>query len=157
MYQRTGNGNSTEAGDDLFIEYLNSSSDWIIISQHLGSGLDMTEFEYVEFLLPADALYSTFKFRIRNLATPGTSGTFDDWFMDDITVGFMFVCGDLNGDGALPGISDLTFLVDYLFNNGPPPPIEAAANMNGTGDITISDLTYLVDYLFNNGPALNCL
>ena len=29
--------------------------------------------------------------------------------------------GDVNGDGFIM-ISDITYLVDYMFNNGPPPP-----------------------------------
>jgi len=67
-----------------------------------------------------------------------------------------FVCGDIDGDGSDPNVGDLTYLVDFLFNGGPPPPIEAAADVDGSGDLNVSDLTYLVEFLFDGGPAPNC-
>jgi hypothetical protein len=67
-----------------------------------------------------------------------------------------FICGDCNGNGAGPSVADLTFLVSYLFNAGPPPPNMTAANVNGAGSITVGDLTYLVSYLFNAGPTPTC-
>jgi hypothetical protein len=66
------------------------------------------------------------------------------------------ICGDVNNDGNGPTVQDLIYLVSYLFNNGPNPPIMQAANVNGTGTITVADLIYLVGYLFNAGPAPNC-
>ena len=84
FYQRTGGGNSTEAGDNLFIEYLNSSYNWVLINQHLGDGVDMTVYEEVIYALPGDAYHNQFRLRIRNI---GSLGTFDDWFVDDVFVG----------------------------------------------------------------------
>lgn len=84
FYQRTGGGNSTESGDDLFIEYYNSSFSWVLINQHLGSGADMTVYDEVEYSLPGDAYHNQFRLRIRNI---GSLGTFDDWFVDDVFVG----------------------------------------------------------------------
>jgi len=59
-------------------------------------------------------------------------------------------------------ISDLVWLVDYMFSSGPPPPCWAEANVNGDGPddssgIDISDLVYLVDYMFSGGnPPVAC-
>lgn len=50
-------------------------------------------------------------------------------------------------------ISDLVYLVDYMFNAGPAPVCEDEADITGEGGIDISDLVYLVDYMFNAGPA----
>ncbi len=50
-------------------------------------------------------------------------------------------------------ISDLVYLVDYMFVGGTPPPCFIEANINGYGGIDISDLVYLVDYMFTGGPA----
>ena len=59
-------------------------------------------------------------------------------------------------------ISDLVFLVDYMFTGGPAPECVPEANMDGSdalgdgehlSDIDISDLVYLVDYMFSQGPA----
>ena len=59
-------------------------------------------------------------------------------------------------------ISDLVYLVDYMFTGGPAPPCWPEANVDcsddgngveGPEDIDISDLVYLVDYMFNQGPT----
>jgi len=83
-FQRTGGGNSPEAGDDLFVEYFNSSGQWLVLQQHLGSGPDMVIFEKVSLLLSSDALHSAFRIRLRNIASP--AGLSDDWFVDDFRV-----------------------------------------------------------------------
>ncbi len=83
-YQRTGNGDSPEADDDLFFEYLDSTGNWQLLQQYLGSGSDMTEFVEEIIPLPGEAYHSGFRLRIRNIGTPGT---FDDWFVDDIFIG----------------------------------------------------------------------
>jgi hypothetical protein len=68
----------------------------------------------------------------------------------------ILICGDVDGNGIGANIADLTYLVDYLFRNGPPPPNMATANVDGIGDVNVGDLTYLVDYLFRQGPDLIC-
>jgi len=51
-------------------------------------------------------------------------------------------------------ISDLVYLVDYMFTGGPAPVCFEEADMDCTGGIIdIADLVYLVDYMFNQGPA----
>ena len=63
------------------------------------------------------------------------------------------VCGDVDGSGAID-VGDLTYLVAYLFQGGPPPnPMNCVADMDGSGAIDVGDLTYLVAYLFQGGPA----
>lgn len=61
--------------------------------------------------------------------------------------------GDPNNDGNT-NISDITFIVSYLFGGGPPPSIPEMGNANcdEEGSINISDITYLVAYLFGGGP-----
>ena len=50
-------------------------------------------------------------------------------------------------------ISDLVYLVDYMFTGGPAPVCFEEADMDCTGGILdIADLVYLVDYMFNQGP-----
>ncbi len=50
-------------------------------------------------------------------------------------------------------ISDLVYLVDYMFSDGPEPTCWKEANVNGDllEQVDIDDLVYLVDYMFNNG------
>ncbi len=63
--------------------------------------------------------------------------------------------GDANGDGSI-NVADVTFLVDYLFFEGPPPDPEALGDLDCNGAVNIADLTYLVDYLFHEGPPPDC-
>jgi len=77
-------------------------------------------------------------------------------FVDIGEVSVVALCGDVDGDGNGPNVADLTYLVDYLFFAGPPPPVIAAADVNGDSSINVVDLTYLVDYMFFSGPPLNC-
>ena len=68
-----------------------------------------------------------------------------------------WVCGDIDGSGLGPDIGDLVYLVDFMFTDGPEPPVMDAANVDGAGEIIdVGDLVYLVDYMFNGGPALIC-
>ncbi len=66
------------------------------------------------------------------------------------------LCGDIDGNGTVADIADLVYMVDYMFNDGPPPADLVMANIDGTGWIDIGDLVYLVDYMFNSGPPPIC-
>ncbi len=66
-----------------------------------------------------------------------------------------YVCGDVDGSGGI-SVSDLTFLVNFLFRSGTPPPVAVAADVNNDGILNISDLTFLVNYLFRGGPPPAC-
>ncbi|MFQ5498718.1 MAG: S8 family serine peptidase [Candidatus Zixiibacteriota bacterium] len=68
----------------------------------------------------------------------------------------VLVCGDVDGSGSGPDIVDMTYLVDYLFGGGPPPPHMAMADVNGDGSLDILDLTFLVDFLFGTGLPPVC-
>lgn len=52
-------------------------------------------------------------------------------------------------------ISDLVYLIDYMFRDGPEPACLQEANVNGDASAIpdISDLIYLIDYMFLGGPA----
>ncbi len=67
-----------------------------------------------------------------------------------------FMCGDTNGDSSGPNVVDLTYLVDYLFGDGPPPSSTEAANVDGENGLNIADVSYFADYLFSGGPPLDC-
>lgn len=83
FFQRTGGGNSTETGEDLVVEYLDSTGVWIELDRKPGSGPDTTTFQQSTLTLPDAALHSNFQFRFSNT---GTTGPFDDWFVDDVQV-----------------------------------------------------------------------
>jgi hypothetical protein len=62
--------------------------------------------------------------------------------------------GDIDGDGQGPDISDLVYMVDYMFGGGQEPACMQEADINGDGvAIDIADMVALVDFMFGNGPA----
>ncbi|MCJ7497313.1 MAG: dockerin type I domain-containing protein, partial [candidate division Zixibacteria bacterium] len=66
-----------------------------------------------------------------------------------VTVGSL-VCGDSNHDN-LVNVSDVVFLINYLFKGGPEPYPLASADVNLDQKVTVSDVVYLINYLFKGG------
>ncbi|MDH3891227.1 MAG: hypothetical protein OEV49_09095 [candidate division Zixibacteria bacterium] len=61
--------------------------------------------------------------------------------------------GNIDGDPLDQiDISDLVYLVDYMFSGGPEPPCIDETDVDASGGIDISDLVYVVDYMFTGGP-----
>jgi len=61
--------------------------------------------------------------------------------------------GNVDGDpGDAINVADLSYLVDYLFFEGPEPPCFEEGDVDGSDAINVADLTYLVEYLFFSGP-----
>jgi hypothetical protein len=58
--------------------------------------------------------------------------------------------GDANVDGKVT-VSDVVYLVNYLFKGGPEPWL-LFSDANGDAKVTVSDVVYLVNYLFKGGP-----
>ena len=58
------------------------------------------------------------------------------------------------GDGSGTNVADLTYLVRFLFHDGPIPLCPEAADVNPGGEpgVNIADITYLVAFLFQGGP-----
>lgn len=50
-------------------------------------------------------------------------------------------------------ITDITYLVNYMFQGGPAPICMEEADANGDGSVNITDVTYLINYAFQGGPA----
>jgi len=66
-----------------------------------------------------------------------------------------YVCGDANDDGKVNAL-DVTYIIVYLFKDGPLPNHPAAADVNCNGHINILDVTFMINYLYKHGPALHC-
>jgi hypothetical protein len=115
-YQRTGGGNSPEAGDDLIIDYYDGSN-WVELDRQLGDGPDMTNYNRVSIDLPPEALRADFRLRIRNIGTSSGTSRYDDWFVDDIAVkAWNDVAGDSTrstaSDDSYNGIDEMARSVD---------------------------------------------
>ncbi len=63
-----------------------------------------------------------------------------------------FIPGDVNGDHSVD-VEDLVYMVEYMFNDGPAPAMEASADVNGDCSVDISDVVYMAEYEFLSGPA----
>ncbi len=63
-----------------------------------------------------------------------------------------YICGDANGSGGI-NISDVVFLINYIFSGGPAPNPLASGDANCSGLVNISDAVYIVNYIFSGGPA----
>jgi hypothetical protein len=76
------------------------------------------------------------------------SGTYSDY----ATIKYLqFLRGDANGDGVT-NVSDVVYLINYLFINGPAPDPVLAGDVNCDGVVNVTDVVYLINYLFISGP-----
>ncbi|CAE7223664.1 bioF [Symbiodinium necroappetens] len=128
FYQRTGNGNSTETGDDLIVEFFDENNQWIEVDRQLGSGPDMTVFESSSVQLPNSAEHADLRIRFRN---PSANAGFDDWFVDDVSV---------DSVAAVPGDFNLTSPADGAMGLGTGPTFIWETSENATFyEISIDD------------------
>jgi PKD repeat protein len=71
------------------------------------------------------------------------------------TIAAKYICGDANGDESI-NILDITFLIAYVYQEGPlPDPLESA-DVNSDGTVNILDITYLIAYIYLDGPEPTC-
>ena len=71
----------------------------------------------------------------------------------DLTV-WWSVWGDASGD-SLVDLSDILYLISYLYKDGPVPCIPETGDPSGDCIVDLSDLLYLISYLYKGGPAPN--
>jgi hypothetical protein len=69
-----------------------------------------------------------------------------------VAVGLDFIRGDANSDDKV-SLSDIVFLINYLFKFGPTPEHPQSGDANYDGKVSLSDIVYLINYLFKSGPA----
>ncbi len=60
-------------------------------------------------------------------------------------------CGDADASGVVT-ISDVVFLINYIFGGGPAPSPLLAGDADCNAIVTISDAVYLINYIFGGGP-----
>jgi hypothetical protein len=72
-----------------------------------------------------------------------------------LSITITFVCADVNNDDLL-NLMDVSYLISYLYREGPEPMPMEAANINGDGDVSLLDATYLISYLYREGLEPAC-
>jgi N-acetylneuraminic acid mutarotase len=99
------------------------------------------------FLTSGDSVY-TFIFELKDKC--GAKAV--DTVYIEITPPANLLRGDPNGD-ALVTVSDVIYIINYLFKSGPPPTnCSKSGDINCDSKITVSDVVYLISYLFKGGP-----
>ncbi|MBN1211633.1 MAG: hypothetical protein JXA92_03570 [candidate division Zixibacteria bacterium] len=69
----------------------------------------------------------------------------------------IFTCGDVNNDQIGPDISDITYLIKYLYLHGSEPSIMKASDVNASGgEPDISDIAALIAHLYIDHRELTC-
>lgn len=71
------------------------------------------------------------------------------------SVGCPYTPGDVNGDGSV-SLFDVTYLISFVYTDGPDPQPYEAGDVNISNEINIFDITYLIFYLYMGGPAPGC-
>jgi hypothetical protein len=66
-----------------------------------------------------------------------------------------YMIGDPNGDRVID-ISDVVYLINYLFVGGPAPDPLEAGDADCDGVVDVSDVVYLINHLFADGPPPTC-
>lgn len=80
---------------------------------------------------------------------------YDKWgaarWSDQILSFYVYLSGDINTDSKVT-VSDVVYLINFLFKGGPAPKPYTAGEVNCDGYVTVADVVYLVNYLFKGGP-----
>ncbi len=66
-----------------------------------------------------------------------------------------YICGDVDNNEAV-NLLDITFLISFLYKEGPDPESMWAADADGNGTVNILDITYLISFLYKYGPGPVC-
>ncbi len=118
------------------------------------------DFASTGLVLQSDGLITGIPVVIGNItftavATDDVGSTDEQPYTFEIFMGY--VCGDIDNSGGID-ISDLVFIINYMFSGGPAPPVLASMDVDGSGTIDISDVVYLVAYMFGvpQGPDPIC-
>jgi hypothetical protein len=61
------------------------------------------------------------------------------------------ICGDADANDIV-NISDVVYLISFIFGGGPPPEPLLAADVDCNEIVNISDAVYLIAYVFGGGP-----
>jgi hypothetical protein len=80
----------------------------------------------------------------------------DNRYFDGILQIMPYVCGDADNSGGI-NILDVTYIINYLYKEGPAPDYPGAADADGSGGINILDVTHIINYLYKEGPKPECV
>ena len=79
-------------------------------------------------------------------------GTFENGIFARLNMECIWECGDVDGSCSV-NMSDVVYLIQYIFAGGPPPVQLWIGDVDCSGSINMSDVVYLIQYIFAGGPA----
>jgi hypothetical protein len=62
-----------------------------------------------------------------------------------------YIPGDADANGSV-NVSDIVYLIDFVFATGPAPQPLLAGDCDGSGTVNVSDIAYLIQFIFGEGP-----
>jgi hypothetical protein len=122
---------------------------------------DISPFEtYQNMVVLSDAIIDTFYqitgqdegtyyYKVRAKDAQNQTGAWSK--VEDAVVLGAFVRGDADGNGQI-NTTDVVYLINYLYIDGPPPVPLEAGDTNSDGELNINDVVYLINFLFIDGP-----
>ncbi len=144
-----------QLGRDVFVTKLNNSGNSLVYSTYLGGSSD--DFSWAIALDATGSVYVTGSTESSDFPTENPYQTNQGGQDVFVTRFFEPYCNHdgIRGDADYSmtlDVSDLTYLVVFLFQGGPPPPCAEEGDVDGSGFTDVGDLTWLVAYLFQGGP-----
>ena len=120
-----------EIGEQLIVEYLNSSLDWTLLNTLTSDGVNQTTFTAYSHSLPTNARHNSFRLRFR---TAGND-TGDNWYIDDVSVFTVVVppppSNDECSEAITIGVGTTTFNTTDATDTEIAIPTSCTANSNG--------------------------
>jgi len=138
----------TPYDDTLVAKGGTSPYKWNVESGNLPDGLELDSLSGVISGIPLVADSFDFTIKVTDSAVPPDSDSQQLYIK--IEPG-SFTRGDVNLDGEINS-ADVTYLINYLFREGPEPMPLESGDVNCDGVINSADVVYLINYLFKGGP-----
>ncbi len=120
------------SGEQLFVEYLNSSNAWVNLATYTSTGASENVFTSRSLVIPNTAAARHAKFAVRFRAAG--NATLDNWYIDNVFIGTPGCDADFNGDTTLDFFDYLDFVAAFSTGSG-------TADFNG--DTVIDFFDYL--------------
>ena len=134
--------------DSIIVRGGSGSNKFQIISGALPAGLSLDTLSGIISGTPSN--YGDFNFQVRASDIYISYKDSSD-FQISIQPG-VGIPGDANNDGIV-NILDITFIINFLYKSGAPPPVPALADPDNSCATDALDITYLINFLYKGGPA----